>query len=148
MKDHGRSVTGLQLAEAAVELVVIVDQMDVVTRRRLEPDHPDLDRLTHPKPSLVRTGVDDESMQPCLPALGIAQSREALPGTDDGVLDGIFGLVGVTEDEPREAVEAVARSGREDLESLVVTVARRFDEIALQRSLPSVLGPDGPLDTT
>jgi hypothetical protein len=83
-------------------------------------------------------------MEPCLPALGIAQFGEALPGTDDGVLDGIFGLVGVTEDEPREAVEAVARSGREDFEGLVVTVARRFDEIALQRSLPSVLRAGRP----
>jgi hypothetical protein len=144
VKDNGGSLTGLQPAKAAGELVVVVDGSDVVARHGLEPDHPDLNGLAHLPPSLVCAGVDDEPMEPRVPALGIAQFREALPGTDDRVLDGVFGHVSVTEDEHREAVQPVAHCRREDFEGLVVTVARRFDEIALQHSLPSMYGPGRP----
>ena len=133
MKDDGRPMIGLQPPEPPVELIVVVDQSGIIAGRRIEPSHRDLHRLAHPAPALIGAGVHDQATQPRLPTLGIAQLRQTLPSSNQGVLDGVLGLVGVTEHEPGNAIQPIDGCGCEDFERLVVPTARGFDEIALQR---------------
>ena len=144
MEDHGSSLIWLQPPETPVELVVIVDRAGVISCRRLEVRQPNLDGLAHPPSSLVSARIDDEPVQPRLPALGIAEFRQALPGAHEGLLDGVVRLVGIAQHKPGEAVQAINGGRREDLECLVVAVTRGFDEIGLQGSLRPSARSIGP----
>jgi Cys-tRNA(Pro) deacylase len=135
VEDNRRSLLGLEPAEAAIELILIVDHAGVVSGSGLESNHPDLRRLPDAAPALIGAGVDDESVEPGVPALRIAQQRKSLPRSDQGVLDGVFRLVRVVQHEVREGVEPIVRGGRERLEGLVITLPCCVDEIALHRSL-------------
>ena len=86
VENDGGSVIWLEPAEAAVQLVVVIDRMGVVAARRIDPDEGNLDGLTSSEPPLIGTGVDDQAVQPGIPALGISQLRKPAPGTDQGIL--------------------------------------------------------------
>jgi hypothetical protein len=133
VKNDGSSMIGLQPPEPPVELIVVIDQSDIIASRRFKSSHPDLHRLAHPAPALIGAGIHDQPMQPRLPTRGIAQLRQTLPSSNQGILDGVLCLVGVTEDESRNAVQPINGCGCEDFERLVVPTTRSVDEIALQR---------------
>jgi hypothetical protein len=133
VKNDGSSLIGLQPPEAPVELIMVIDRSDIVAGRRIQPGHPDLRRLTHPAPSLIGAGVDDQPTEPRLPALWIAQLRQTLPCSNKGILNGVLGLMGVTKHQAGNRIQSIDGCGCEDFERLVVAVACRFDEIALQR---------------
>ena len=86
VENDGGSVIWLEPAEAAVQLVVVIDRMGVVAGRGIDPDKGDLDGLTSSEPPLISTGVDDQPVEPGIPAFGISQMRKAAPGTDQGIL--------------------------------------------------------------
>jgi hypothetical protein len=133
MKNDGCSLIGLQPPEAPIQLIVVIDQSDVIASRRIESSHSHLRGLTYPAPSLVGAGVHDQPMEPCLPALWIAQVRQALPRSDQGILNGVLGLMGVTKHEPGNPIQSINGCGCKDFERPVVAAASGFDEIALQR---------------
>ena len=148
MENDGGSVIWLEPAEAAVQLVVVIDRMGVVAGRGIDPDQGDLDGLTSSEPPLIGTGVDDQPVEPGIPALGISQVRKTAPGTDQGILDRVLRLVRISQDQAGEAEQPIARGGGEEFERLMVAVSCRLDEIALHRSLRPTARPDSPLDTT
>ena len=72
-------------------------------------------------------------MEPGVEPIGIAQTPEIAPGSDQGVLDGILGGIPVAEDPPRDRVQAVVCRNRESLEGLVVAPLCALDELGRHR---------------
>ncbi len=81
---------------------------------------------------MICAGVHDEPVEPGVPAVRVTQDRQAPPGVDQGILDGILRLVRVMKQDPRDGVEPIGGGRRENLEGFVVTTPCCFDEIALQ----------------
>ena len=79
----------------------------------------DLDGMAATRPpQLVDARADDESSQPRLELGRVAQTRQALPGSQQGLLDGIASEVGVPQRQPRDTVhpgQGVSSQRRERL---------------------------------
>ena len=110
VENDGGSVVWLEPPEPAVQLVVVIDRMGVVAGRGIDPDQGNLHGLTSSEPPLIGTGVDDQPVQPGIPALGISEVRKTAPGTDEGILDRVLRLVRIPEDQPGEAEQPIARA--------------------------------------
>jgi hypothetical protein len=148
MEDEGAPLIWLQALETPIELIVLADQSGVIASRRLEPDHADLWLMPAPTPRLVRARPDEQSMQPGLPAIRVAQQWQTLPGSNQRVLHGVLRLVGITEHEAGRREKPGGSRSREGFERLVVAALRRLDEIALHRCSALGYRIDEPFDST
>lgn len=70
-------------------------------------------------------------MAPGLEAIGVSEGRQVPPCVKEGLLRGVLGQVGVTQDPARHRVHGVADASDERVEGLFITVHRPFDELAL-----------------
>ena len=74
----------------------------------------DLDHPPAPAANEVETGIDDESVQPAVEPVRIAQSGQVAPGADGGFLDRVARELRVPEDQPGGGIqprEAQRRAG-------------------------------------
>ena len=133
MQDHHRTLLGLQAPEAAFELVAIGEGSRAVGGVRFSPDDPDLGGPAALVPTLVGAGVDDEPVEPRPEAVRITQSRQLSPCMHEGFLDRVLRAIPVAQDEPRDGIQAVGGSAREDLEGLMIAALCRLHQIALHR---------------
>ena len=76
-------------------------------------------------------GPDEESAQPGVPGIRIAQGAQVLPGRHEGFLDGIVGAIGVTQDEIGDALQAREGHLHQLGEGLQVPAPGPFDERSL-----------------
>jgi hypothetical protein len=67
---------------------------------------------------------------------GIAEVRQTLPRADERLLDRVLREVGISEDEPHDAMQPLRDAEGEDLEGLVVAVSRWLDEVSLHPLAP------------
>ena len=143
-QDQRRALLHGEFEEGSFELVAIDELAKLVDRRRvIDWQDRDLDRPPLAAPNLVLAGVDEEAMEPGVEPLGISQTPEVTPGSDQGVLNGVLGGIPVAEDPPRDRVQAVVCRNREGLEGLVVAPLRALDELGRHR-YPSVRRGDLP----
>ena len=105
----GGALPRLESPEAALELIVVADHPDVISGSRLQPDHPDFNRPSHHTSALVGAGVDDQPVEPRIPAVRVAQFRQSLPGSDQRFLDRVLRPMRVAHDQPGKGVESVDR---------------------------------------
>ena len=90
--DHG-PMRGIQAAEATFELVAIVgDGFTVAGGRGVEPRDLDVEPVSAEPPCFVDAGSNEETVQPGVDAIGIAQRGQITPGSDERVLDGVLCL--------------------------------------------------------
>ena len=120
--------------EGPLDLVAIADPGDVVLG--IGP----IDRIdrhlqrTSPGPAdMVGAGMDEEPVEPGVESIGVAKTPKVTPGTDEGVLHGIFRGIPIAEDPPRDRVQAVVCGGREGIEGLVIASLCALDEFGRQR---------------
>ena len=102
---------GLEARERPVQLVAVGDPSGVVVSERLQ-DRLDVD-LDHPPlstPDEIDAGPDNEAVEPVVKRRGFTQPRQAAPGPDERLLDGILGEVRVSEDEAGGGIQT--RTGR------------------------------------
>ena len=93
----------------------------------------DLDGMAATRPpQLVDARADDESSQPCLELGRVAQTRQALPGPQQGLLDGIASEVGVPQRQPRDTVHPGQGVSSQRRERLPIPSLSHFHE----RSVP------------
>ena len=60
-----------------------------------------------PQPArLIDAGADEQPVEPGVEAVRVAQRGQVTPGSDERLLDGVLGLVGVPEDEPGGGIQA------------------------------------------
>src|SRR6478672_11997290 len=88
--------------------------------------------------TFVGAGIDEEAAEPGVEPLDVPQAGKLSPRVDERLLDGVLGALPVPEDQAGNGVEAVASGGRQGLEGLVIAVPRRYDVVALHRSLRRV----------
>ena len=132
---------GLEPSERPVELVAIGDPSRIVVGGRFE-DGLDAD-LDHPPlaaPDEIDAGPDHEAVEPVVERRGVTQPRQAAPGPDERLLDGILGQLRVAEDEPGGGVQARAGGADEIGEGVPVALPRSVHESDLVHDRPSGVG--------
>ena len=80
---------------------------------------------------LVEAGPHDKTPDPGVESVGIPKRRQVPPRSDEAVLDGVLGEVGIPQDQPGDAVEARKRRGREVGEGLAIATLRPDHQLAL-----------------
>ena len=71
-------------------------------------------------------------MHPRIEFLGLAQARQLLPRSDEGLLHRVLGQLNVTEDQPSDRIQPVGASDRQRLKSAVITALGRLDQCSGQ----------------
>ena len=114
------ALVGLEALEATLQLVAVGDEMARVGRPGVDPLDVRLDRpaLARPFRFLV-AGVDEQSSQPGIEAIGVTQGGDVTPREDERLLRGVLGPISVGEDEPGDGVELVDREADKLRERLV-----------------------------
>ena len=121
MEHDDRAPAGLERPQAAIEEVAIDDARREVARRRDRGSgSARLRRAPPTAPHEVETGVDEQSMEPGVEPVGVAQRGQVPPAADHRVLDGISRELAVTEDQaggrvqPRDGCAGERRRRRHD----------------------------------
>ena len=79
---------------------------------------------------LVDAGVDDESTQPGVESVRVAQRGQITPGTDERILDGVRRAIRIPEHEPGGRVEAGDRGACQLGEGVMIAPPRSLHEVS------------------
>ena len=128
----------VETSEAAFELVSIRERQEIVVPRRYV-DRQDA-KVGH-EPALahrlVDGGPDDETVQPRVEPVRIAECGQIAPGDHQCFLHRILGPVDIAEDPLREREEPVTTRADQVGVCLPIPVLGRLDEIAIHGPIPS-----------
>lgn len=98
MEDHEGAPVRLEGAKGAVQLVAIGDAATEVGRhRRVKRRELDLDGAALAATHEVEARVDEQTMDPGVEPLHVAQRGQVAPGPDEGLLDRVPCELGVPE---------------------------------------------------
>jgi succinyl-CoA synthetase beta subunit len=132
MKDDERPPFRLEAAESALELVAVDhDGVRVVLVGMVDRGQLHVEAVSPQAAHLVDAGSIEQAGQPGIEAPDIAKRRKIPPRTDERLLDGVLGLVGVTEDEPGGGVEPEDRGSCKRGEGVMIAPSRSFHEFLL-----------------
>ena len=133
MQNDDGPLLGLEPAEATLELVAVGDRRRRVGDRGWCREIGDVDvEMTAPNPpDLIDAGVHQQSMQPGVEAIRVAQRGQITPGTDKGVLDGVRRTIRIPEHEPGGRVEAGDRGACQLGEGVMIASPRSLHEVTL-----------------
>jgi succinyl-CoA synthetase beta subunit len=132
MKDDERPPFRLEAAESALELVAVDhDGVRVVLVGMVDRGQLHVEAVSPQAAHLVDAGSIEQAGQPGIEAPDIAKRRKIPPRTDERLLDGVLGLVGVTEDEPGGGVEPEDRGSCKRGEGVMIAPSRSFHEFPL-----------------
>ena len=127
-EDQNHLLPWRKSSESALELVAIGQPGCAVGFGRLGRQHGD-GRTPPPTTAPgVRAGSDEQAVEPGVEPLDVAQRRQVGPGADQGVLGRIMREIGVVQDQPGDAVEAI------DSASARTAKASRSPRLALSTS--------------
>ena len=76
-------------------------------------------------------GVQEEPVEPGVEAVGVAQGGQVPPASDERLLDGVLGAVGVPEDESGGGVEPADRGACKHGEGVMIALPRSLHEVPL-----------------
>ena len=126
----------LEAAEAAFELVAVVgDGHAVVERRRIDGSQLDIDAMPPEPARLIDTGADKQPMEPGIKSVGAAQCGQVTPGSDERLLDGVLGLVGVAQNESGGGIQPEERGACQRGEGVMIAPSRSLHEFLLHHAL-------------
>jgi succinyl-CoA synthetase beta subunit len=132
VKDDERPPFRLEAAESALELVAVDhDGVRVVLVGMVDRGQLHVEAMSPQAAHLVDAGSIEQAGQPGVEAPDIAKRRKIPPRTDERLLDGVLGLVGVTEDEPGGGVEPEDRGSCKRGEGVMIAPSRSFHEFPL-----------------
>ena len=86
-------------------------------------------------PQLVDARAHDEAPEPRLELGRVAQARQPLPGSQQGLLDGIASEVGVSQRQPRDSVHPGQGVSSQRRERLPITLPGSLHERSVHRLL-------------
>jgi hypothetical protein len=133
-----RPFVGVEAPEATVELVAIRQGQEIVGRGRIvEREHVEVG-----DPAALASGVGDadvreESVDPGVEAVRIAEVPQVPLGDHQRVLQGILGPIDVPEDPIRDREETVTTALDQVDERRLIPALGCLDEIAIHRLLPA-----------
>ena len=88
------------------------------------------------------TRTQKEAVDPRFEAVRVAESADVPPRVDQGILDGILGLIRISQNEIRNGVEPRQRGGGQLREGVVVAIASGLHE--MPHAVTGFDGPSGP----
>jgi hypothetical protein len=147
VEHEDRPLLGRQPSEPAFELVTIGDGEKVIgscrTVDRQDPQVGDPAALTR---RVGQAAVDDETVQPRVEPVRIAESLQVTPGDHQSVLKGILGPVDVAQDPLRDREEPVHPNADQVDVCLPIPVPCRLHEIAIHLPRLSLRPTGAPSD--
>ena len=137
VQDDDCAMPGLKARERLLEHVAIGDFAGHVRRsRHVDSGQLDLDHATSPSANEVETGMDDQSMEPGVESVRVAQAREIAPGADQCVLDRVTCELRVPDDQPSDGVQPHDGQIDERGEGVMIAFSGLLDETSLVHSSP------------
>jgi hypothetical protein len=136
MEDEQGALFRRQPPEAAFELISIRNALNGVRAGR-SVDRQDANvRGPLPTPARFRiAGVDEESREPGIEPVRIAEAGQLTPGDHQSLLHRILGPVDIAEDPLGDREEPVSAGLRQAAKGLPVAPLGQLDEIAIHRCL-------------
>jgi hypothetical protein len=134
--EHGALVDG-QSTKAPFKLVLVGDVAGVIAvGGRFGGSDGDFHGAPALTSSDVMAGVDDQSMEPGIETIGVAQTAKVPPGSKVSVLDRVARELWVPEDEAGDGLQPRDGPVDEDGEGVMIAPACPFDEFPLVHSHP------------
>ncbi len=131
-KHENRAFPRGQPPERPIELVAIGNVQEVVrSNGRLEWEHPQIGDSSSLTTRLLDADMGEESMNPGVEPVRIAEVPKITPGDHQRVLQGILGPIDVPEDPLRDREEPVATQPNQVDKRRLVAVLGRLDEVAI-----------------
>ncbi len=133
-EDEHCAMLDAELQERPFELVTRGDRRGVVGRRDRVDNHVRHLRPAPPRRApLVGAGPDEQSMQPGVEPVRVAQAAQVTPRPDERVLDRVLSRVFVAHDPLRDRVEPVIGGRGERVERGVVATLCALDKLGRHR---------------
>ena len=85
---------------------------------------------------VIAAGIDDEAVEPRLEAIGVAESPDVAPASNDRLLDGVLRCVAVSQDAVGDREEPVIGRADQRLERLAVSALCPPHQIRSMRCQP------------
>ena len=147
MKDDERPPLRLEAAEATFELVAVGQgRRGVVRAGGIDLGQFDVDPMAPEPARLIDAGAVQQAVEPGVETLGAAQGGQVTPGSDERLLDGVLGLVGIAQDEPGGGVQPEDRGACQRGEGVMIAPPRSLHEFLLHHAPRRWRGRRGPLD--
>ena len=106
MQDDEGPRLGREAVEATLELVAIDHHgVRVVHRREVDPLEVDLEPVAPEPARLIDAGTNEQAVEPGVEPVDAPEGGQVAPGPDERLLDGVLGLVGITEDQAGGGIE-------------------------------------------
>ena len=138
MEDHERAPGRFEVAQRALHDLPIHDvAVHVADSRPARDGKLDLCRPASPPTHDVDAGPNEQSMEPGIEPVGVAQPRQVSPRGHQGVLDRVPRELAVSEDQSGRGVQPRDRRASEDGEGVVVAPLCLFDDSPLIHSRPA-----------
>ena len=132
VKDDDRAVLGIEAAHAALDLIPVGrGRLGVGHREGVDLGELDLDAAALGRPELIAAGVEEEPVEPGVEAVGVAQGGQVPPASDERLLDGVLGTVGVPEDQSGGGVEPADRGACQHGEGVMIALPCSLHEVPL-----------------
>ena len=129
---------GRQLRQGVIERLVVGEALDRIAWVRHEGrGDVDLDGPAATASCLVDRRVDQQSVQPRVEPVRVAQARKVAPGADQRLLDRVAREVRVTQDQSGRRVHARRGRAHQDGEGFAIASACLVDERPLVHGVPS-----------
>ena len=88
-----------------------------------------------PQPArLIDAGAIQQAVEPGVEAVGAAQCGQVTPGSDERLLDGVLGLVGIAQDEPGGGIQPEERGACQRGEGVMIAPSRSLHEFLLHHA--------------
>ena len=132
VQDDDRALLRIEVAHGLVDEVAIGKGAGHIgVGRRIDREQFHFDDATTSTPRLVEAGVDGQSMEPGVEPLGVTQTREIAPCSDQDFLDRVAGQLRIPEDETGRFVQPRDGSAGELGEGVMIAPPRSLDESSL-----------------
>ena len=148
VEHENRPLFGRQPPESALELVSIGDSEELVGRgRSIDRQDPKVGHATTFTRRLADADTDDETMEPRIEPIRIAESSHVTPGDHQRVLQGILGSVDIAQDPMGKPEQPITpRADQVDI-CLPISTLGRSHEVSIHpaSSLTAPVGDALPM---
>jgi succinyl-CoA synthetase, beta subunit len=125
----------LETAEAAFELVAVGHRRrGVIDGRGVDRGQFHVEAMAPEPARLIDAGAVQQTVEPGVEAVGAAQCGQVTPGSDERLLDGVLGLVGIAQDEPGGSVQPDDRGACQHGEGVMIAPSRSLHEFLLHHA--------------
>ena len=132
MEHDDRAPAGLECPQAAVEEVAIDHRRrEVAGRRDVDRGQLDFDRTPLAAAHDVETRIDEQSMEPGVEPVDVAQRRQVSPAPHHRLLDGVSRELAIAEDQAGGRVQPRDRRTGKHGEGVMIASLRSLDESPL-----------------